>query len=164
VGFAQTPQAGRPAPGAPAAATVTPVAAAAPTVTTPTGVAAKTADAAEPQGFTYNPEGRRDPFVSLLRRGVDSAQTGKRASGLAGLGTAEISLRGTIRSEGAFVGIVQGADGRTYIVRAGEKVSDGSIRTITADTMVILQQVTDPLSLEKVQEVRKVLRQTEEGK
>src|SRR4029434_7496259 len=97
-------------------------------------------EAAEPQGFTYNPEGRRDPFVSLLRRGVDSAQTGKRASGLVGLGTAEISLRGTIRSEGAFVGIVQGADGRTYIVRAGEKVSDGSIRTITADTMVILQQ------------------------
>src|SRR4030095_9221930 len=71
VGFAQTPQAGRPAPGAPAAATVTPVAAAAPTVTTPTGVAAKTADAAEPQGFTYNPDGRRDPFVSLLLRGGD---------------------------------------------------------------------------------------------
>jgi hypothetical protein len=30
--------------------------------------------------------------------------------------------------------------------------------------MVIAQQVTDPLSLEKQREVRKVLRQTEEGK
>jgi hypothetical protein len=29
---------------------------------------------------------------------------------------------------------------------------------------VIAQQVTDPLSLEKQREVRKVLRQTEEGK
>jgi hypothetical protein len=49
-------------------------------------------------------------------------------------------------------------------VRTGDKLSDGSIRTITADSMVILQQVNDPLSLEKVHEVRKVLRQTEEGK
>ena len=30
--------------------------------------------------------------------------------------------------------------------------------------MVILQQVNDPLSLEKQREVRKVLRQTEEAK
>ena len=120
-------------------------------------------DAAEPQGFTYNPEGRRDPFVSLLRRGVDSSQT-KRAAGLGGLGTAEVSLRGIVVSQGAFVGIVQGVDSKTYIVRTGDKLSDGSIRTITADSMVILQQVNDPLSLEKVHEVRKVLRQTEEGK
>lgn len=120
-------------------------------------------DAVEPQGFSYNPEGRRDPFVSLLRRGADSAQT-KRAAGLGGLGTAEVSLRGIVLSQGAFVGIVQGVDSKTYIVRTGDKLSDGSIRAITADSMVILQQVNDPLSLEKVHEVRKSLRQTEEGK
>jgi hypothetical protein len=83
---------------------------------------------------------------------------------LAGLGTAEVSLRGVVISQGAFVGIVQGVDSKTYIVRAGDKLSDGSIRSITADSMVILQQVNDPLSLEKVHEVRKALRQTEEGK
>jgi len=120
-------------------------------------------DAVEPQGFTYNPEGRRDPFVSLLRRGVDSKQT-TRAAGLAGLGTAEVNLRGVVLSQGAFVGIVQGVDAKTYIVRTGDKLSDGAIRSITADSMVIVQQVNDPLSLEKVHEVRKVLRQTEEGK
>jgi type IV pilus assembly protein PilP len=120
-------------------------------------------DAVEPQGFTYNPEGRRDPFVSLLRRGSDSSTT-KRAAGLGGLGTAEISLRGVVVSQGAFVGIVQGVDAKTYIVRSGDKLADGSIRTINADSMVILQQVNDPLSLEKVHEVRKVLRQSEEGK
>ena len=48
-----------------------------------------------------------------------------------------------------------------HIVRAGDKLSDGSIRSITADSMVILQQVNDPLSLQKEQEVRKLLRQTE---
>ena len=119
----------------------------------------------EPQGFTYNPDGRRDPFVSLLRRGSDaSAQSGNRLAGLGGLGSGEVSLRGTLSSHGAFVGILQGIDGKTYIVRSGDKLLDGTIRSISADSMVILQQVNDPLSLEKQREVRKQLRQTEEAK
>ncbi len=150
--FAQAPAA------APAATAPVPATAA------PTTPQEPKADAAEPQGFTYNAEGRRDPFVSLVQRGVEAAPTGKRIAGLAGLGTAEVSLRGTLRSQGAFVGILEGADSKTYIVRAGDRLADGSIRTITADSMVILQQVNDPLSLQKEQEVRKLLRQTEEGK
>ena len=61
-------------------------------------------------------------------------------------------------------GFVQGVDSKNYIVRVGDKLSDGTIRSITADSMVILQQVNDPLSLEKQREVRKLLRQTEEAK
>ena len=151
--YAQAPPAA-----APAAAAATPAPAAAQTP------AEQKPDAAEPQGFTYSPEGRRDPFVSLMQRGAESAPTGKRTSGLAGLGTAEVNLRGVLRSHGAFVGIVEGVDSKTYIVRAGDKLSDGSIRSINADSMVILQQVNDPLSLQKEQEVRKLLRQSEEGK
>lgn len=119
-------------------------------------------DAAVPQGFNYDPQGRRDPFVSMLRRGND--QSGPRLSGLAGLSTSEVSLRGVVRSEGSFVGILQGVDSRNYIVRAGDKLADGTIQRITADTMVILQQINDPLSLEKQREVRKLLRQVEEAK
>jgi type IV pilus assembly protein PilP len=161
VGLAQTSDAGGPAapvPAAAPAAAAVPAPAIVPTVTAP--------DAVEPHGFAYNPAGRRDPFVSLLRRGADSAPVAaaKREAGLAGLGAAEISLRGTIKSAGAFVGIVQGADSKTYIVHAGDKLADGSIRTITADSMVILQQVSDSLSPGRVQEVRKALRQMEEGK
>ena len=85
-------------------------------------------------------------------------------AGLAGLGTAEVSLRGTLQTRGSYVGILQGVDSKTYIVRAGDKLADGTIRSIAADAMVILQQVNDPLSLEKQREVRKMLRQTEEAK
>jgi Tfp pilus assembly protein PilP len=159
--YAQAPAApaaaapGAPATGAPAAATPAPGApAATPAPQKP-----------EPQGYAYNPEGRRDPFVSLLKRGSDArANAGPKLSGLAGLGTSEVSLRGTLASRGAFVGILQGADSKTYIVRTGDRLSDGTIRSITADSMVILQQVNDPLSLEKQREVRKLLRQTEEAK
>jgi Tfp pilus assembly protein PilP len=120
----------------------------------------------EPQGYTYDPQGRRDPFVSLLRRGSDVTRSsaGSRANGLAGLETSEVTLKGTIASQGTYVGILQGSDNKTYIVRAGDKLLDGTIRAISPDSMVIAQQVTDPLSLEKQREVRKVLRQTEEGK
>jgi len=140
-----------------------PTAAAAQAVPTPEAKDSDTVIA--PQGFTYNPEGRRDPFVSLLRRGIDEkANNGQRASGLAGMGTSEVSLRGTMISHGGFVGILQGVDSKSYIVRVGDKLADGAIKAISADTMVIVQQVNDPLSLEKEREVRKLLRQTEEAK
>jgi Tfp pilus assembly protein PilP len=131
------------------------------------GQAAPTTPApAPPSTFSYRPEGRRDPFVSLLRRGTPAvpATVGLRAPGLKGLAASEVTLRGTLASQGGFVAILQGADSKTYIVRPGERLADGTIRAITADALVILQPVNDPLSLEKQREVRKVLRQTEEGR
>jgi Tfp pilus assembly protein PilP len=133
-------------------------------VKTPAAPDAPGSGAEEAHGFNYNPEGRRDPFVSLLRRGIEASNSGPRAGGVSGLGTGEVSLRGVVASEGAFVGILQGVDSKNYIVRVGDRLSDGTIRSITADSMVILQQVNDPLSLEKQREVRKLLRQTEEAK
>jgi Tfp pilus assembly protein PilP len=89
---------------------------------------------------------------------------GARPNGLAGLETGEVTLKGTLASQGTYVGILQGSDQKTYIVKAGDRLLDGTIRAITPDSMVITQQVTDPLSLEKQREVRKLLRQTEEAK
>jgi len=124
---------------------------------------AKTDQLIEPPGFTYNPEGRRDPFISLLRRGTDArgGTTAARPAGLAGLGVAEVTLRGTVQSREGFVAILQGADQKAYLVRPGDKLFDGTIRSVSQNDVVILQQVNDPLSLEKQREVRKVLRQIE---
>ena len=125
--------------------------------------AVRTDQLVEPPGFAYTPEGRRDPFVSLVRRGSDprSGSTAPRPAGLAGLSVSEITLRGTIRSREGFVAVMQGADQKTYIVRPGDKLLDGTVRTVTEKDVVIQQQVNDPLSLEKQREVRKGLRQTE---
>lgn len=124
-----------------------------------------TPPALEPRGFRYEAGGRRDPFVSLLRRGGDTgrATTAMRPPGLVGLDTAEVSLKGTLASQGGYVAIVQGVDSRTYIVRSGERLRDGIVRAITSDALVILQQVDDPLSLEPQREVRKTLRQNHEA-
>jgi Tfp pilus assembly protein PilP len=95
---------------------------------------------------------------------VDQSSVGPRPSGLKGLGAGEVTLKGTMASKGAYVAILQGSDARTYVVHQGEKLFDGTVRSITADSLVILQQVNDPLSKETQREVRKVLRQTEEAK
>jgi hypothetical protein len=127
-------------------------------------VAGPSSPAEQPQGFTYNAEGRRDPFVSLLRRGGDLGGTpGQRPAGLSGLLASEVVMRGVVQGQNGFVAMLLGADQRTYIVRPGDRLLDGVIRTITPDAVIILQQVNDPLSLEKQREVRKPLRQTNEA-
>ena len=158
--------AAKPAAPTPAPSTAkAPATGAAPATAAPGAVAATTA--LQGQGFTYNPEGRRDPFVNLLQRGsgIDTpSNSGSRPAGLKGLAAGEVTLKGTMASQGSYVGILQGADARTYVVHQGERLLDGTVRSITADALVILQQVNDPLSKETQREVRKVLRQTEEAR
>jgi Tfp pilus assembly protein PilP len=115
--------------------------------------------------YTYNPEGRRDPFVSLLFRGSDMRPTREnRAEGLPGLMINEITIRGIVRSRDGFVAMLAGPDNKTYIVHSSDKLLDGSVKAITADSVIFSQDVNDPLSLVKQREVRKYLRATQEGK
>lgn len=122
-----------------------------------------------PPNFEYAPQGRRDPFVSLLARG-DDGKTSKgegtkaRAEGVPGIMTGELFVRGIMQARGGFIAMVAGADKKIYTVRNGDKLADGVIRQITANSVVILQEVNDPLSLEKQREVRKFLRGGDEVK
>lgn len=153
-----------------APATAAPATAAATTTATPLTAASvgtpTPARAGEPSGYTYHPEGRRDPFVSLLRHAAETPRgpAGARAPGLAGLGASEVALKGTMQARDGYIAMLLGSDNKTYIVRPGDRLLDGAIRTISADSLVILQQVNDPLSPQKQREVRKTLRQTEEAK
>jgi len=117
-----------------------------------------------PRGYRYESGGRRDPFVSLLKGGTDGQRLtlGARPAGLPGLAVSEVVLKGTLASPSGFVGLLQGVDNRTYIVRTGDQLLDGRIQAITATTMVILQRVEDPLAKTKEREVRKSLRQADE--
>ncbi len=122
-----------------------------------------------PPNFEYSPQGRRDPFISLVNRGKETgaetgAATAKRADGVPGMMTGELTVRGIMQTRGAWVAMVSGPDGKVYTVRAGDKLADGVIRQVTATSVVILQEVNDPLSLEKQREVRKFLRGGDEVK
>lgn len=117
-------------------------------------------------GYSYNPEGRRDPFVSLLKGGTD-ARTARPAGGVdgvAGLSVTEISVRGVVAGRSGYIAMVQGPDNKTYLVRQNDRLLDGTVKTVNAQGLVVLQEVNDPLSLVKQKEIRKMLRGLEEGK
>lgn len=145
-----------------------PAAAQAPAPPDPQAPPAAPSIPAPPANFEYSGEGRRDPFINLVNRGVDprgaAAAAGPRAEGVPGLLTAAVTVRGILLSRGAWIAMVSGADRKVYSIRAGDKLADGVVRAITAQAVVILQDVNDPLSLQKQREVRKFLRGGEEVK
>jgi len=154
---AQQPgQSPAPAPAAAPAQATAPVAAAA------GQQLSKPAEVAGP--FTYNPEGRRDPFVSLIGRGNDPKDKGVRPPGVPGLLINEVSVKGIVRNSAGFVALIQGPDNKTYVVKAGDRLMDGSVKSIVQDAVVFSQDVNDPLSLVKQKEIRKALRTAEGGR
>jgi Tfp pilus assembly protein PilP len=152
-----TPPAQPAKPGTPA-----PPPAAAPAPQTPPPSAAATPPAQE--AYTYRADGRRDPFLNLLGTGTEAKIISRRGEGPSGLTLGEISVRGTMQSRGALVAMIQGPDNKTYIVHAGDKLLDGTIKTITPQGLIVVQEVNDPLSLIKQREVRKLLRSLEDAK
>ena len=116
---------------------------------------------AEP--YTYQPEGRRDPFLSLIGTGAD-VRSARKGDGLANMHASDISVSGVLQSRGEMVAMIKGPDNRTYIVHQGDKLADGTIKSITPQGLVLLQEVNDPLSLVKQREIRKLLRSLEDGR
>ena len=120
--------------------------------------------AGPPEIYSYDSEGRRDPFMSLVARGGDLPSTSAHPDGLSGLTVNEVALRGVVLSGGAYLAVLEAPDNKTFIVRTNDRLFDGSVKEITADAVVFLQKVSDPLSLVTEREVRKGLRDAEEGR
>jgi type IV pilus assembly protein PilP len=113
------------------------------------------------ESYSYDPSGRRDPFLNLLGTGSEPRINSRRGEGPAGLSINEISVRGVMLSSGSFIAMVQGPDGKTYMIKQGEKLMDGLVRAVNAEGIIVVQDVSDPLSLVKQREVSKKLRSLE---
>jgi type IV pilus assembly protein PilP len=138
---------------------------AAPAPAAPPPAAPQAFEPTPPDPYSYDPDGRRDPFLSLLGVGADCGGAApRRGDGVAGMTTAEISVRGILQSRGISIAIVQGPDNRTYMLRQGDRLADGAVQAVMADGLVIEQEVNDPLSIVKQRVVRKPLRAAEDVK
>ena len=127
----------------------------------PAPVSAQEAPPTPPPTYAYETDNRRDPFVSLVNRGADArpaAARGARPEGLPGILVEEVVVRGIRRTKGGWIAMIGLPSGRTHTVRPGDRLMDGTVSTITAQAVVLMQEVNDPLSLEKQREVRKFLR------
>ncbi|MGE0449166.1 MAG: hypothetical protein AB7Q29_06220 [Vicinamibacterales bacterium] len=125
---------------------------------------AKSGSGQRDASYTYNPQGRRDPFVSLMGTGGDAAAPPRRmADGVAGMRVEDMSVRGIMQTRSQLVAMVQGTDNRTYVLHEGDRIADGIVKAVVADGLVMLQDVDDPRAPERTREVRKLLKSFEDN-
>jgi type IV pilus assembly protein PilP len=113
----------------------------------------------EPTGadtYRYDPQGRRDPFQSLVGP-APRIQPGQRPPGVPGFLIDEMKLQGIVRTKQGLVAMINGPDNKGYLIRTGDKVLDGEVIRITASSVVFRQEVNDPTRIERYREVVKDL-------
>jgi hypothetical protein len=127
----------------------------------------------ETGGYSYNSQGRRDPFVSLQRPVAADRGPKTRKPGMEGFLIQEVALKGIVKTKGGgigqanrpgFIAMFLGADGKSYFVTTGQRLYDGIITAVDATSVTFRQEVTDPLSPVKTREVRKSLYASEEAR
>jgi Tfp pilus assembly protein PilP len=117
-----------------------------------------------PGGYTYNPQGRRDPFVSL-QKPVEAERGPKtRKPGMEGFLIQEVALKGIVKTPQGYIAMLLGTDGKSYFVTVGQRLFDGAIIAMDGATVTFRQEVTDPLSPVRTREVKKTLYPSEEAR
>jgi len=110
-----------------------------------------------PDAYHYDPQGRRDPFQSLIGPAPKLA-AGQRPPGPPGFLIDEIKLQGVVKTrQQGLVAMVNGPDNKGYLIKVGDKVLDGEVIRITPNSIVFRQEVNDPTRIERFREVVKEL-------
>ena len=110
-----------------------------------------------PDAYHYDPQGRRDPFQSLIGP-APQLQPGQRPPGPRGFLIDEIKLQGVVKTrQQGLVAMVNGPDNKGYLVKVGDKVLDGEVIRISPNAIVFRQEVNDPTRIERFREVVKEL-------
>jgi type IV pilus assembly protein PilP len=117
-----------------------------------------------PEGYNYNPMGRRDPFVSLLKPVSPDQGPKTRRPGMEGFLIQEVALKGIVKTPKGYTAMLLGTDGKSYFVGVGQRLFDGVVTAIDATTVTFRQEVTDPLSTVKSRDVKKTLYPSEEAR
>ena len=73
-------------------------------------------------------------------------------------------MRGVLQSRGALVAMIKGPDNKTYIVHQGDKLLDGTIKTLRRRDSSSFRKSTIRCRLSRQREVRKLLRSLEDAK
>jgi Tfp pilus assembly protein PilP len=110
------------------------------------------------EGYSYDPAGRRDPFVSLLQRNLIKEAPQQRPEGVPGLLIDEISVKGIFRMQGRAFAQVQASDkDKSYLIQEGDQLYDGEVVSIAPGEVTFKQVVNDPSVIKPFREVVKKL-------
>lgn len=133
--------------------------------TTPDVVRSRIDQASEPApgSYVYSPQGRRDPFVSLLKPVTDTGR--RKLPGIEGLLIQEVALKGIVKDAKGYTALMTGPDvTKSFFVKVGQRLYDGAVIAIDAATVTFRQEVTDPLSSVRSRDLKKTLYPSEEGR
>lgn len=106
--------------------------------------------------YRYDPQGRRDPFRSLIGP-TPKLEPGQRPPGVPGFLIDEMKLQGVFQTRQGLTAMINGPDNKGYLIRVGDKVLDGEVIRITRTSVVFRQEVNDPTRIERFREVVKDL-------
>jgi type IV pilus assembly protein PilP len=106
--------------------------------------------------YRYDPQGRRDPFRSLIGPSP-KLEPGQRPVGVPGFLIDELKLQGIFKTRQGLTAMINGPDNKGHLIRVGDKVLDGEVIRITATSVVFRQEVNDPTRIERYREVVKEL-------
>ena len=109
--------------------------------------------------YRYDPQGRRDPFRSLIGP-TPKLEPGQRPAGVPGFLIDEMKLQGIFKTRAGMTAMVNGPDNKGYTIKVGDKVLDGEVVRITPTSVVFRQEVNDPTRIERYREVVKDLSPT----
>jgi hypothetical protein len=89
-----------------------------------------------PTGFTYSPEGRRDPFKDLL---AGREMREKSAVGVTQMFIDDLVLSGIVKVKNVYTAMIGTPQGFPMFAKVGDKFADGYVLSITA-TQVVLRK------------------------
>jgi len=114
--------------------------------------------------YAYSPAGRRDPFTSIIIKEEKKSLAGAKAP-LERYPINEFKLVGVVWGGLGYHAMVEGPDGKGYLIRQGTKIgpNQGVVKKITQTTMVIEEKYKDPLGETNRKEIIIELRKKQEG-
>ena len=106
---------------------------------------------------------RRDPFESLLAHSQGGKGTANLPPGKAGLQVSTLRLDGIVRAPNGMIAVVSNPQSRTYFLREGDHLYDGSVDKITMDGVSFHEEGKDAFGKPVERQVNKRIYSTSSG-
>ncbi|HKW61579.1 MAG TPA: hypothetical protein VJN89_03455 [Candidatus Acidoferrum sp.] len=129
----------------------------------PVEKAAGPAGAPKPAAESEVKAARRDPFESLLARTQGGKGNPNLPPGKAGLQVSTLRLDGIVRAPNGMIAVVSNPQARTYFLREGDHLYDGSVEKITMDGVSFHEEGKDAFGKPMERQVNKRIYSTSSG-
>ena len=113
---------------------------------------------AEFSGVSYDPSGRRDPFLPMIQLG-QQAEPDSSLPPLQRIGLTELSLIGVLWGNYGYTAMVQTPDGKGYSIHRGTRIgpNNGVVSSITERGIIVQERFTDVYGNKQEREYVKLL-------